>query len=461
MKRGYLIALVFAIALMVGCAAPKKELREIEVKLEKRQFDAASKQVEEIKDKVYSNKNRVLFYLDAGVVHHYDRDWDKSNNRLEEAEQAIEDLFTKSVSRAAASYILNDNVMEYDGEDYEDIYLNVFKSLNYLGKNDFDGAFVEIRRINNKLNLLEDKYKKLADEYNKSKDSKAKVEVGHSQFHNSALGRWLSMLIYRTEGDIDNARVDMEGIRDAWKTQSHIYNYTMPPLEGYLEKTDKARVDIIGFIGKSPEKKAHTLYIHTEQNLIVFASTAEDSDGRKMMTNLTPIQWPGIEKGLHFKFELPFFEPRGTIVRSVRVLIDDQHVGELELLEDMEKVAIETYQVKKPLILMKTLTRTIVKGLVANEGKKQMEKEIKDPLLAFGARLATDLAVDATEQADLRLSHFFPAKAMVNEFEVEPGEHNVKLEYRGSGRTLLYTHDLGMRNFEQGKLNLLESYYLK
>ena len=460
MRRGYWIALLL-VALLIGCGAPKKELREIEKKLEDRQFDAASQQVEEIKEKVYSKKNRVLFYLDAGTVHHYDRNWDKSNERLEEAERAIEDLFTKSISRAAASYILNDNVKEYDGEDYEDIYLNVFKSLNYLGKKEFDGAFVEIRRINNKLTLLEDKYKKLADEYNKSKDSKAKVEVGRNQFHNSALGRWLSMLIYRAEGDIDNARVDLNAIDDAWRSQSHIYDFKKPEMGRYLESTDKARIDIIGFIGKSPEKKAHTLYIHTENNLIVFATTAEDKDGRKMLNNLAPIQWPGIEKGLHFKFEVPFFEPRGTIVRSVRVNIDDKQAGQLELLEDMEKVAIATYEVKKPLILMKTLTRTIIKGLVAHEGKKQMEKEIKDPLLAFGARLATDIAVDATEQADLRLSHFFPAKAMVNEFEVEPGEHHVKIEYRGSGGSLLYTHDLGTRNFERGGLNLLESYYLK
>ncbi len=461
MKRGYWIALLLPILLMIGCGAPKKELREIEKKLEDRQFDAASKQVEEIKEKTYSHKNRVLFYLDAGMVHHYDRNWDKSNERLEEAERAIEDLFTESVTRAAASYILNDNVKEYDGEDYEDIYLNVFKSLNYLGKKEFDGAFVEIRRINNKLNLLEDKYKKLADEYNKSKDSKAKVEVGHNQFHNSALGRWLSMLIYRAEGDIDNARIDLNAIDDAWKNQRHIYNFSKPKFDHYLDITDKARIDIIGFIGKSPEKKAHTLYIHTENNLIVFATTAEDEDGRETMTNLAPIQWPGIEQGLHFKFELPFFEPRGTIVRSVRVFIDDKQAGQLELLEDMEKVAIETYAVKKPLILMKTLTRTIVKGLIAHEGKKQMDKEIDNPLLAFGARLATDIAVDATEQADLRLSHFFPAKVMVNEFEVEPGEHHVVLEYRGAGGNLLYTHDMGTKNFEKGQLNLLESYYLK
>ncbi len=461
MRKMNLVAILALFALLVGCGAPKKELREIEKKLEKRQFDQASQQVEEIKESTYSKKDRVVFYLDAGTVHHYNRDFDKSNQRLEEAERAIEDLFTKSISRAAASYILNDNIKEYDGEDYENIYLNVFKALNYVGKDKFDEAFVEIRRINNKLNLLEDKYRDLADEYNKSKDSKAKVEVGRNRFHNSALGRWLSMLIYRAEGDIDNARVDREAIDDAWKTQSHIYGFGKPDLSHYLDATDKARIDLISFVGKSPEKKAHTLYIHTENNLIVFASTAENEDGRQVMTNLAPIQWPGIEKGLHFKFEIPFFEPRGTIVKSVKVLVDGKQAGELELLEDMEKVAIETYQVKKPLVLMKTLTRTIVKGLVAAEGKKQMEKEIKDPLLAFGARLATDIAVDATEKADLRLSHFFPAKAMVKELEVTPGEHQVSLEYRGAGGQLLYTHDLGIRDFQAGKLNLLESYYLK
>jgi len=95
-----------------------------------------------------------------GMLYHYDGDYVKSNEFLTEAEYAIEDLYTKSVGKAVASMLLNDNALDYFGEDYEDIYLNIFKALNYFHMNKSEDAFVEIRRVNNKLNLLEDKYKK-------------------------------------------------------------------------------------------------------------------------------------------------------------------------------------------------------------------------------------------------------------------------------------------------------------
>jgi len=160
-----------------------------------------------------------------GMLYHYCGDYEQSNEFLTEAEHAIEDLYTKSVGKATASLLLNDNALDYFGEDYEDIYLNIFKALNYLHMNKQEDAFVEIRRVNNKLNVLEDKYEEIAKQYNESKDKKKEFKIGDNKFHNSALARYLSMLIYQADGKYDDAMIDLAEIKEAFELQPIVYDF--------------------------------------------------------------------------------------------------------------------------------------------------------------------------------------------------------------------------------------------
>ena len=86
----------------------------------------------------YLKKDRVLYYLDKGIVLYYQKEYEQSNQLLEDADRTMEDLFTKSISKAALSLLLNDNVLDYFGEIYENLYVNVFKSINYLELDKFD-----------------------------------------------------------------------------------------------------------------------------------------------------------------------------------------------------------------------------------------------------------------------------------------------------------------------------------
>jgi hypothetical protein len=198
-----IILIVTASLLLNSCSSlftQTAHFQAIEEKIGEQDFASAANQLASYKNKHYKAKDRVLFYLDMGLLHHYNRDYSKSVEYLTEAEDAIDFLFTKSVSRGAASLLLNDNVLEYSGEDYEDIYINVFKAINFIKLDEFDKAFVEIRRLNEKLNVLEDKYRDLARSLQQAEEAEIDFEPGSNRFHNSILGRYLSMLIYRSEG---------------------------------------------------------------------------------------------------------------------------------------------------------------------------------------------------------------------------------------------------------------------
>lgn len=500
MKKSILsfIACALITIMMMSCASMKTTKTQYAGMMENlraNDFQTCLTQIEEAKEKHYKEKEKVLFYLDVGMLYHFCGDFSKSNEYLEKAEYAIEDLYTKSIGKAAASVLLNDNALDYFGEDYEDIYLNVFKALNYLHMDDLEDAFVEIRRINNKLNLLEDKYKKMADEFNKSENKKKDFKIGDIKFYNSALARFLSMLLYQAEGKFDDAKIDLKEIREAIENQPSVYNFEVPLLDSYIARTDSIPLYFISFVGNSPDKKSNTLWVHTEDDMLIIATkkelTEDDLDkikNRKQTQGTKPatatssqsssqpkkqvndvgkftgtldiIDWEDMEAGYHFKFDLPYMDLIGTDVAKIKVFINDQMVEEMIPLESMEQVAFVTYKIKEPLIYLKTITRTVVKGLLAEKAKQEMVNQLGDNLFGKIAMVATDVGVDATENADLRISRFFPAKAFVGNVMLNKGLYNIRINYYDHNNKLVYSDIRNEQRITKDGLLLFESFYL-
>ena len=464
-KRNIFLKLVFSVFVILLCTScgfistNKEQFIGVEEMLAQRNFAGAIAQIEAAKEEFYQEKEKVLYYLDLGMLCHYNGEYERSNKLLTEAEYAIEDLFTKSVGKAALSLFLNDNVKDYAGEDYEDIYLNIFKALNYLHLKKWDDAIVEINRIAIKLNLLEDKYKKMADKYNSSDENddnlKLSMKPADNTFHNSALARYMSLLMYRFEGLYDDARIDHDEIVMAFNNQSHIYNFPPPSIKSHIEYTEKARINFICFTGRGPDKVAKAIRIHTEANMVFIVPSKENEDFKEEISGFAAIPFPGVKGGYHFKFELPFMEQQGSDIDKIRIRIVNEQEYEVEKIESMENVAIETFAIKKPLIYAKTIIRTLLKGILAQKGKENMGG-------GWGALIGgivLDVAVDASEQADLRIARFFPAYSYISEVQVEPGIYDIQIEYYSQGM-LVFTDKKQQVDIQAGKLNLFESYSL-
>jgi hypothetical protein len=429
-------------------------------------FETAVNTLEESSSELYGNRDGVLYYLDSGMLYFYNRDYQQSIQQFSEAERLIEEYFTKSMSQAAASLLLNDNQIDYAGEDFEDIYLNVFKAVGFMEQGDYEAAFVEVRRINNKLNLLEDKYQGLAARYNQSDDASVDIEAGESRFYNSALARYLSLIMYRADGDFDGARIDWEQLETAFREQSNLYQHPNPFDRSIIEPSDQARLSVLAFAGEAPLKRAETLYVVTFDNRVEIIYAGEGDEGVLIPEGYAAFAYPGVEGGYRFKFQLPRMDTRGSDVTRIRVVADGEPIGELGLLEDMERIAVDTFQIKEPIIFLKTVTRTIVKGIIAQKSKEGMQEagENSGTMLGLAAGLigsvAADVAVDASEQADLRVSRYFPAYTYASEWTVEPGTYDIAVEYFDA-TGLLRVEEIGPVDLQSGELNFVSSFYNK
>ncbi len=461
--RHFLPIFTLLLGLLTGCASMrtnKSHYAGTDVMLANADYGGALSRITAAKQKAYGYKDRVIYYLDTGMLYHWNGEYEKSNEQLELAEKAIDENFTKSLSRSASTLILNDNAQAYPGEDYEDIYLNAFKALNYLALGENDAAFVEVRRIDLKLKQLEKKYDKVAEKLNKAEEAHEEFRPGKSYFQESALGRYLSMMLYRNDSKWDDVRIDLDKIAKGWKLQPGIHPFSTPDFSAEKERTPQpsARLNLLAFSGISPDKKASTLKIYTEQNLIILAGTAEDYLGKQNLTGLSVIPWYGVQPGYNFKFQLPDMVKRPSKAARVEAVVDGKTYS-LQPLESLENAAVETFGVRKPLIYLKTITRAVVKGLAAQTATESLTGNM-DSGLAFFTRLAATAAVNQTENADLRMSRFFPAEAAVREIHLEEGVHNLQINYYSHSGTLLHSDQRTGVEVKAGRLNVLESAYL-
>ncbi len=429
-----------------------------------RDFQSAGNVIESYKGTAYKEKDRVLFYLDTGMLYHYAGEYEKSNQALEMAERGIEELYTKSISKAVTSGVLNDNALDYSGEDYEDIYLNVFKALNYIALGDNEAAMIEIRRVHIKLNLLEDKYRTLIEEYNESEEAEGQLEALQNRFHNDALARYLGLLLFRDDRSYDSARIEGEFFQDAFRTQSHLYNFTQPELPEVQPEPEMAHLSVMSFSGKSPRKMAETFYLDTVSNGVIITSVSQDEEYVESMVGFNFLLIPGIGGGHHFKFEYPRLEMMDSKVNRVVLLVDGVPVRDIPMIENMQSIAREIFVIKQPLIIGKAILRTVTKGILKESGKSAMQDNMSDDVggLLAGMLLgiAADVAVDATENADLRISPYFPAFAHAVDIALPPGEHNITVEYYRDS-TLIYRDNRGMMDLQPGQLNFVESFVLQ
>ncbi|MDR2803886.1 MAG: hypothetical protein LBB22_06320 [Treponema sp.] len=448
-RFAFTVSIIILIPL-VSCATNERVYSGIDKSVQVSEFENAIQLIDKAQKSskpIYPAKNKLLLYLDRGLLMHYADLYQESTGDLEQAEKSIEDAFTKSVSAGIASYILNDNTKDYAGEDYESIYLNVFNALNYYHLGSIDEALVEVRRTNEKLRTLSQEYGKINQEMkNKNKSNLAGVKLPEEKpvnFINSALADYLGALFYRTDGAYDDARINLLQLEDAFSSSPNVYYNPIPSslvLSGEeggetaeeLRLPEKdARINFVCFTGLSPAKK------------------------EEVISFMLPFHY-----GLDYAhLRLPTLTPRADIITAIEVITNKGQKINLELLEDIGKAVQETYNAKYNSVFLKTLIRTTVKYMsvyaIAEASAQSSGRESVGTLTALAAKIA----FDASERADIRMERYLPAKAWIGAVNLAPGSYAITINYY-SGEKKIYSEEKSIQA-EVKRLNLLEGICLK
>lgn len=427
--------------LCVGCAS-SINLHSMDGALASGDYTLALSQLEGRADELKKAQGEIVLNLDMGMMRHYARQPEASNQSLSNAENLISDAYTKSFTQGVATTFFNDNAQDYAGEDFEDIYANVFKALNYQMLGNTEEAMVEIRRSSEKQQVLKNKYQKLLQESNQKAGqngvTSVETQMVSVEFSHSALSDWLGMLFARTLGDTNDMNYYYRQIKEAFSSQPTLFPFAPPSsIDAELAIPEGlARVNVIAFSGREPEK----------------------------VEDITRVPLPN---GQWMKIALPVMKMRNPEVKSVTARIGGQEIV-LEPLESLAAVASNTFLLRKEAIYNKAVLRSAMKALGAGVVGEVAAAATSNGNSGSGGRLLGDsisfflsLFNDATENADLRMSHFYPGQSRVGGINVVPGVYDVEIFFRSASGTVLGNVLYRDCHVRQGQLNLCEGVYLR
>jgi hypothetical protein len=411
--------------------------KAVDSNIENNRYGVARNIIEDDKKRIYSPQDTVLYNLDVGVLSHYAGEYTRSNNELTQAEIDIFNNFAVSISESINAWITNDTVMTYQGETYEDIYTNIFMALNYLQMNNISDAFVEIRRFDNKLKEITAKYQVvIAQAKQNAQAGVSSAPDSNMEFHNSALARYLSMIMYRAEGRPDQAEVDRKLIESAFMMQPRLYPFPAPKsiADEITIPQGKARLNILALTGRAPIKQEETSRIWSP-------------DG-----------------SFYYKLALPVMSEQFSRVQTIECRVVDSRGGiagreKLELLENISAIAMDTFKQRQSVIYFRSVARSIAKsatGAIASSVAKE-----QDSLLGALFSLFSLVTTEVSERADVRTSKFFPGKVSIAGITLDPGAYTVQVDYLSAGGSVLYEQTFNNVIITQNKLNLVESLCIK
>jgi tetratricopeptide (TPR) repeat protein len=213
MRRRTVFAIVAALA-ATACAAPQRQhTLGVQQAIAARSWDAAIAALDQAKDGQYGQRNVVLYWLDKGAVLHDAGRFKESDAVLDLAERRMEELYTRSISKAAATFLVNEGTEDYAGQVHERTLLHVLRALNYAYLREEDEAAVEARKVTAFLTELNDRLgdKPLA-------------------YRDDAFAQYLSALLFEDQGRPDDARICYDASRAAYGWYASAFGVMPPPL---------------------------------------------------------------------------------------------------------------------------------------------------------------------------------------------------------------------------------------
>jgi len=258
-RKPHLAVFGFALAMtLCACAGPSRAYKErLQGMMAANNYDGAIAEINNSKDKEYSRKNAVLYHLDVGMVEHDAGKYPQSDTDLDAAEKRMDELYTKSVSRAVGTVLINDNTTEYAGEPYERALLNIFRSLNFICLDRLDDAAVEARKVTFYLDHLR---QARGEKFN---------------YRDDGFAQYLSSLIFSEIGKNDDARISMANAMSAYAGYPADFGMPAPP-EGpdkTLDGQNKGEIVFFHYNGMAPAKVSKTFQVAWDDALIALRAS--------------------------------------------------------------------------------------------------------------------------------------------------------------------------------------------
>jgi len=380
-------------------------------------------------------KDRLLYFLDRGVVEQMLGNYEESNIYFEKAYLYNQD-YRNNFNYDILASLTNPMLKPYKAEDHEVVLLHFYKAVNFIQLKEFDAALVEVRRVNISLNELNDKYK---DKKNRYKED--------------AFAHLLMGIIYEAKNDPNNAFIAYRNALNVYKgIYSEEFKVAVPEqlkkdvlrtaskngfkteLQQYetefgmkYDKEAESDGELIFFWmnGLSPVKGEFSMNLVRSEGTggnLVFAN---ESGIYNFPIDLTGQVNNSNEQGLtdvrFVRMAVPKYKARKPLISEAHLVVDGKKVN-LELAEDIEQIAFAGLEDRMLREIGKSIARLVLKQ-AAEIVTTNQNKDAGFVLSALNA---------ITEKADTRNWQSLPHSIYYQRVALAAGSHRINLVTEGS-----------------------------
>ncbi len=404
------------ISLMIGCAGYK--FQEVSKALEAGKPEDAYTYLQK-----RSPKNAdIPHQFELGLAAHYANRFPESSKAFDLAGDIAEDRYTKSVSKELGSLVTTDKLRPYSGTQYERLLIHYYRALNYLYLNQLDGALVEGRRATALINYF-------------------KGEDEQYDFFGAAFLAHFSGMLFEAAGEWNNALISYKQAAEYYKNAAEKTGVNTPEdiahallrltrRLGFTDEFERYR-NQYGELPEHPENYGELILFYesgyvppkTETALMFpILKTDKVNDAEKFVPTLITREgavYEEVKLEYLLRVAMPTIDSHRPRFSGIRVAVDSNQETRGVLVEDVENIAIETFNKERPIILFRTLLRGVGKYLLFRQAKKKNE--------ALG--ILTNLASVVSEQADTRSWQTLPNQIFMVRMPLPAGTHKLKYSF--------------------------------
>ena len=219
------LGLLFAgVITVAGCSTYGTQTANVRTFIESGDYAAASEATNELST---DGKDRLLHYMESGMVQHLSQNYDGSNAKLDQAASIAEDLTTKRAGDVLKEALISPSQSDYAGQEFERAFIHYIKALNYtmmaLANPAEKIEHIESARIESrKVDILLSDVSAQKGSYQDAKDEEGqlfsklmkifavlngKLDKDKLIYREDAYVRYMNGLIYEINGELDGARI--------------------------------------------------------------------------------------------------------------------------------------------------------------------------------------------------------------------------------------------------------------
>ena len=392
----------------------------------------------------YGPKNELLFLLDKAYVLHIAGRYQESIHCFSLAQNAIDKLYTTSLSNLASTWLVNDYMAPYRGEDFEHILVNIFQALNYAAIGNIDEALVEARDVDAHLSVLNNLY-----------------EDNEKFYTEDAFARFFMGILYETSArqqDLNDAVISYQKALKAYQSKHASYQGVEVIPEILIENL-LATMDYLGF---------SEFHDYLAQFPDISFTKLEDKRKKGELyliqyNGLSPIKHPSViplslPGGYVSKIAFPKYDKRGYDIKYSILSALDENQKEFKaptvLAENIESLAIESLKLRRLRVYAKAIGRPLGKYLLEQKMDKRIERNYGRTSAAVYKGLASWYNL-FSEQADVRSWQTLPSEIRLARLILEPGAYKLSLSHFDSADNLLDKEDFKSINLHPGEKKFL------